>query len=203
MFDARLRPLIDPPLNRAAVLLARAGLGADMLTLAGFGLGLAAAACIALDLLLPALVLFGLNRLLDGLDGAVARQTAPTDRGGFLDIVLDFTAYGLLALGFALRDPADALPAAFLLASFMGTGSSFLAYAIIAARRGLETEARGKKSFFHLGGLAEGGETIAFFLVCLLVPAGFAPLAWAFGILCWLTVVGRVWAGWRDFAGPA
>ena len=53
-----------------------------------------------------ALLLFILNRLFDGLDGAVARATRRTDRGGFLDIVFDFAVYGAVPLAFALREPA-------------------------------------------------------------------------------------------------
>ena len=201
MLDSRLRPLIDPPLNRLAALLGGSGITADAMTLFGFGLGAAAAAAVALDQVWLGLALFLMNRFADGLDGALARLHAPTDRGGFLDIVLDFVAYGLLALGFAIRDPAAAaLPAAFLLASFMGTGSSFLAYAVLAAKRGQTTSLRGRKSFYHLGGLTEGTETIAFFALCLLLPQHFPLLAWIFGVLCWLTALGRVAAGWRDFA---
>ena len=200
MLDSHLRPLIDPPLNRLASWLGRSGLGADALSLGGFGLGVAGAAALALDHPLPGLALFLANRLADGLDGALARRSRPTDRGGFLDIVLDFIVYGLMALAFAIRDPAAALPAAFLLASFMGTGSSFLAYAIFAAKRGQSTELRGRKSFYHLGGLTEGTETIIFFVICLLLPGWFPLLAWIFGAACWLTTLGRVAAGWRDFA---
>ncbi len=200
MLDSHLRPLIDPPLNRLAAWLERGGLGADAVSLCGFGLGLAGAAALALDHPLPGLALFLANRLADGLDGALARRRQPTDRGGFLDIVLDFVVYAVTALGFAIRDPAAALPSAFLLASFMGTGASFLAYAVMAAKRGWSTELRGRKSFYHLGGLTEGTETIAFFAACLLLPGWFPVFAWIFGAACWLTTLGRVAAGWRDFA---
>ncbi|WP_300301844.1 CDP-alcohol phosphatidyltransferase family protein [Ferrovibrio sp.] len=198
MFDPYLRPLIDPPLRRLAH---RLRWHADAVTLGGFALGLAAALALALDQGLVALLLFLLNRLADGLDGALARINGPTDRGGLLDIVLDFAVYALLAFAFAWRDPpAAALPAAFLLAAFMATASSFLAYAIIAAKRGQDTEARGRKSFYHLGGLTEGTETILFFALCLALPGWFPLLAWMFGALCLLTALGRVASGWRDFA---
>lgn len=200
MLDSRLRPLIDPPLNRLASRLGRSGIGADAVSLIGFALGVAGAAALALDQPLLGLSLFLANRLADGLDGALARLGQPTDRGGFLDVVLDFLVYGLMALAFAIRDPAAALPAAFLLTSFMGTGSSFLAYAILAAKRGQSTELRGRKSFYHLGGITEGTETIVFFVACLLLPAAFPALAWIFGAACWLTTLGRLAAGWRDFA---
>jgi phosphatidylglycerophosphate synthase len=142
----------------------------------------------------PGLALLLLNRLADGLDGAVARRGAGlTDRGGFLDIVLDFVLYSGIVFAFALADPArNALPAAFLIFSFVGTGASFLAFAVMAAKRGIATEARGRKSLYYLGGLTEGAETIACLALFCLVPAAFPALAWGFGALCWLTTAVRV-----------
>lgn len=201
MLDARLRRLIDPPLERAAAGLVRAGWTADAVTLAGFGLGLLAMLAIALGHPLLGLALFLLNRLGDGLDGAVARRTALTDRGGFLDIVLDFVLYSGIVFAFALADPGrNALPAAFLVFSFVGTGTSFLAFAVMAAKRGLTSEARGAKSLYYLGGLTEGTETIACFALCCLWPAAFPAVAWAFGALCWLTTAVRVVTGARTLA---
>ncbi len=201
MLDPWCRRIIDPPLNAAGRRLAQAGIGADAMTLAGLTIGLAAVPALAWGQYGLALGLILANRLADGLDGAIARARGPTDRGGYLDIVADFAFYGLVPFGFALADPArNALPAAFVLASFMGTASSFLAFAALAAKRGLTTAARGRKSFYHLGGLAEGTETILFLVACCLLPQWFPLLAWGFGALCWLTTLGRVAAGWRDLA---
>lgn len=201
MLDPWSRRLIDPPLNAIGGLLARAGLGADAVTLAGLVIGLGAVPALAFGHFWLALGLILANRLADGLDGSIARAAGASDRGGYLDIVADFVFYGLIPFGFALADPArNALPAAFVLASFMGTASSFLAFAALAAKRGLTTTRRGQKSFYHLGGLAEGSETILFLVAGCLFPAWFPWLAWGFGSLCWLTTLGRVAAGWRDLA---
>lgn len=199
MLDAALRRVIDPPLRRLAAPLARAGVGADAVTWTGFALGLGAATAVALGQPLAGLGLFLANRLADGLDGAIARRRGTTDFGGYLDIVLDFLVYAALAAAFGLADPAQSAPALLLVVSFVGSGTSFLAYAIVAAKRGLETRVRGTKSFYHLGGLAEGSETILFFVACCLLPQHFAPLAWSFAALCLLTAVGRVAAARRDF----
>lgn len=200
MLDAALRRRLDPWLDRAGRELARLGIGADVLTLSGFALALAAMVAIALGSYGSGLALFLAGRILDGLDGAVARVRGITDRGGFLDIVLDFVAYSGTAFAFALADPArNALAAAFLLFSFVGTGSSFLAFAAVAARRGLETRARGIKSLYYLGGLTEGTETIAFFVLCCLWPRQFPLLAVLFGTACWITTAARILAGWRTF----
>lgn len=193
MLDRYLRPLIDPPLDRLGRVLARAGLGADAVTLAGLVLGLGAGVAIALGALPLALVLILASRLADGLDGAVARATRPSDLGGFLDIVADFFFYAAVPLGFVLADPAaHGLAGAALLAAFYVNAASFLGFAILAAKRGLTTEARGRKAWYHSGGLLEGTETILFFLAFCLFPGAFVPLAWIFAALCLVTALGRV-----------
>ncbi len=199
MFDAKLRPLIDPPLNAAGRRLAAWGISADVVTLTGMMLGLTAGAALADGGFALALALIIANRLLDGLDGAVARARGLTDFGGYLDIVADFIFYVSVPLGFALADPANALPAALLLASFTLTGISFLAFATLAAKRGIETAAHGRKSFFYNTGLAEGAETIAVFIAMCLWPDWFATIAYGYAVLCLLTVIQRSFAARAAF----
>ncbi len=192
MLDARIRRAIDPTLDRMGAALARLGLGANAVTVGGFLLGAGAWGALAAEAYGMALALILANRLADGLDGAVARQTGLTDLGGYLDIVLDFIFYAGVPFFFAVGRPETALPAAFLTFCFVGTGGSFLAFAALAAKRGLDTKARGRKSIYYLGGLTEGTETIGFFLAICLLPDHFALLAWAFGGLCWLTTACRI-----------
>jgi len=199
MFDARLRPLIDPPLNRLGRALAGWRIGANSITLTGMALGLAAATAIALGHVDTGLMLILINRLLDGLDGAVARATRQSDFGGYLDIVADFVFYVAVPVGFAVLDEANRLPAALLLASFALTGTSFLAFATMAAKRGLETTAHGRKSFFYNTGLAEGTETILAFVVMCLWPAHFGRIALLFAALCIVTVFQRTLTAWKHF----
>ena len=200
MLDAPLRKVIDPPLAALARQAIRLGITANTVTAIGFLFGIAGAAAIAFGYLYIALALIILNRIADGLDGAIARLTHTTDLGGYLDIVGDFIFYAAVPLGFAVLDPArNAIPACFLLVSFIGTRSSFLAYAITAEKRKISTDIRGKKSFYYLGGLTEGTETIAFFLACCLFPSQFPILAWIFGIACWVTIATRVLAAIRTF----
>lgn len=203
MFDALLRPLVDPALNRAGRLIARLGVSADHLTLAGAGLGIGAGFAIATQNYLAGLGLVVLSRLLDGLDGAVARATATTDFGGYLDIVCDFVFYVAVPMGFAFAEPANMAPALVLTASFALTGASFLAYAAIAEKRGLTTSRHGAKSFFFQTGLAEGAETIVAFLLMCLLPQHFGVISWVFAGLCGLTVAQRVMAARRAFRGTA
>lgn len=193
MLDAAARRLIDPPLDRAAARLCAAGISADTATVVGFALGVAAMVAIGLGLPLLGLGLLLANRLLDGLDGAVARRNGTTDLGGYLDIVLDFIVYAGMVFAFAAHDPArNALAASFLLLAFMGTGSSFLAFAVMAAKRRIETSTRGAKSLYYLGGLTEGTETIAFLVACCLFPGAFPVLATLFAVMCWITTAGRI-----------
>lgn len=199
MFDASVRKWIDPPLNWAGKQLAYLGLNANTITLVGFALGVAAWVALALTAYPWALGFILLGRLFDGLDGAVARACKPTDLGGYLDIVLDFLFYAGVPFFFAVGQPEQALPAAFLVFSFVGTGSSFLAFAAIAAQRGLSTEMRGRKSIYYLGGLTEGTETIVLFILLCLLPNYFALLAWGFGSLCWLTTLGRIYSAVTAF----
>lgn len=202
MLDSRLRSLIDPPLESIARSLSSRGIGADQITLAGGVLGVAAAIAVAGRHWMPALALFLAGRLLDGLDGAVARQTAPTDRGGFLDITVDFVVYAAMPLAFAVADPAaNALAAAGLLAAIIVNGTAFLGFAVMAARRGIETRAQGAKSLYYLAGLAEGGETVLFYAAFCLWPDAFAPLATVFAVLCLVSGIARLVMGWAMLKG--
>lgn len=192
MFDVSVRRVIDPVLDRFAGTFVRAGVGANTITVVGFALGAAGCAALAMRRYNLALALVLLNRLADGLDGAVARQRGATDLGGYLDIVLDLIFYSGVPFAFAVSRPEFALPAAFLIYSFIGTGGSFLAYATFAEKRASTSNQRRRKSFFYSAGLMEGTETVVFFVLFCLFPNLFATLAWTFGTLCWLTAAVRI-----------
>ena len=197
MLDRFALRVLHPVLEPLARTLVRWGVGANAVTLVGFLVGLIAAFLIATSAYLAGAIAIFASRLLDGLDGAVARQTQPTDAGGFLDIALDFLFYASIPLAFAIANPAqNALPAATLLAAFIGTGSTFLAFATLAAKRGLTNTAYPNKSFFFLGGLTEGFETLVCFVCMCLWPQHFAVLAYGFSTLCACTIAMRLWWGW-------
>ncbi|RUT31324.1 CDP-alcohol phosphatidyltransferase family protein [Arsenicitalea aurantiaca] len=200
MLDTHMRRLIDPPLDRAGRALADAGIGANQVTLAGLVIGLGAAIAIGLGWFVLALVLVIVSRLLDGLDGAVARRNGVTDFGGFLDIACDFAFYGAVPLAFAIHDPAqNGLAAALLLAAFYVNGTSFLGYAVLAERRRMSTDARGLKTLYFTGGLLEGTETIAFFIAFVIWPDWFWLLALVFAAGCLVTTASRVMLAWKIF----
>jgi phosphatidylglycerophosphate synthase len=200
MLDRFAMALLRPAITGVARTLAGAGIVANRITLLGFGIGMGAALAIALGSYLPGAALILLSRLCDALDGAVARQTQATDAGGFLDIALDFVFYASIPLAFACASPAaNALPAAALLAAFMGTSSSFLAFAALAAKRGMVNAAFPDKSIYFLGGLTEATETLALFMAMCLWPQHFATLAYGFALLCAITTASRIGWGWKAF----
>lgn len=200
MIDRYLQPMQKALLRPPARALAAMGVNADQVSIAGFGLGVLGAMALIPGWYGLALVLILGNRVMDGLDGALARIKGATDRGAFLDIALDFLFYALVPLGFAFANPpANALPAALLIAAFVGTGSSFLAFASIAARRGLQATDYPSKGIYYLGGLTEGAETIALFIAMCLWPTAFPTLAVLFAILCLITTATRLRMGWQAF----
>jgi phosphatidylglycerophosphate synthase len=202
MFDRAANAALTPLLQAGARALVRLGVGADTVSVVGFCIGIGGAVSIACEAYLIGLALILLSRLADGLDGAVARLTnSATDRGAFLDITLDFVFYASIPLAFAFAEPAaNALAAATLLAAFIGTGSSFLAYAVLAERRGLPASvAYPHKGLHYLGGLTEAGETLACFALMCLWPQHFGLFAFGFALLCALTTAGRIAAGVSAF----
>ncbi len=200
MLDGMMRRLIDPVLDRIAQRLVLRGIGADTVTFTGFALGLVSALGVAVEADAAALLALALSRLCDGLDGAVARRTQATDRGGYLDIVLDFAFYGAIPLAFALRDPqANAIPATVLIFTFYVNGASFLAFSAIAAKRQMDSQVRGLKSIYLTIGLAEGTETIIAFAAMMLFPAYFAVIAYFFAGLVMMTTISRLTLAWKVF----
>ena len=193
MLDGHFRKRLDPWLDRAGRSLAVRGIGANAATITGFLIGLMAAIAIVLDAYAWAFVLIGVSRICDGLDGAVARATQKTDFGGFLDIVLDFAFYGLIPFAFILADPYEnGVAGGLLLLSFYINGSSFLAFSIMAEKRGLATDVRGTKSLYFTTGLAEATETIAVFLAFCLFPQWFSEIAIIFAFVCFYTALSRI-----------
>ena len=201
MLDRMAMAAIKPGVDALAGVLVRWRITPNQVTVAAFALGLFAAVLIAAHAYLWAAAVILFSRLLDALDGAVARASGSvTDQGGFLDIALDFLFYAGIPLGFAVVNPgANALAAATLLAAFIGTGSSFLAFAVMAAKRNMTSTAYPNKSFYFLGGLTEATETLAFFVAMCIWPAHFAVLAYLFAALCGVTIFTRIVWGMRAF----
>lgn len=193
MLDGLIRAHIDPPMNALGQRVASMRVTADQVTVIGLIAGVGAGAAIAAGWFYLALFFIALSRFADGLDGAIARATRKTDLGGYLDIVFDFVFYAAVPLGFVIYDPtANGLAGAVLLAAFYVNGATFLAFAALAARRGLSTQARGPKSIYYTTGLAEGSETILVFVALCLWPSWFVLIASVFAGVCLVTAAARV-----------
>lgn len=198
MLDARVTPVVKILLAPIVKLLNRTRVTPDQLTFFGFLIGLMAVPFLVFHWWYAALAMVLLNRILDGLDGALARyQGSNSSAGGFLDICLDFLFYASIPLGFAFADPSqNAVPAAVLLAVFIGTGASFLAFAIAAEKYQLTKPQFEYKSFYYLEGLTEGTETILFFIAFCIWPEYFPWLAFIFAAAGFITIVTRVYGGY-------
>lgn len=197
MLDRWTMPLTHRPLERLALEL-KGHATPDQVTFAAFLIGITALPLLAWEHYSLALVAVLLNRLGDGLDGALARVTGQnSEAGGFLDIGLDFVFYAAVVLGFALANPVEnALAAALLLFAFIGTGTSFLAFAIAAKQRGVERPDFPQKAFYYLEGLTEGTETVTALVVFCLFPQNFPLLAGIFAAACLITTATRLWGGY-------
>jgi len=199
MLDPFMRTLIDKPLNIVGKRVAAFGITANATTIAGFIFGGCAMFLIAKTYYLTAALFFALNRICDGLDGAIARQTYLSDFGGFLDIVCDMIIYAGIVFAFGLSDSTRWFFAAFLIFSFVGPMIAFLAYAVVAEKRKHTTQKRGKKSFYYLGGLCEGTETAVTLLSMCLFPGYFNIICIVYGVLCWFTTLERIYKAWHEF----
>lgn len=198
MLDRLSIKVIRAPLTLGARLLNKCGITANQTTVFGFIVGCFALPALVTEQYLWALLFIVLNRICDGLDGALARIQGITDSGGFLDISLDFLFYSLIPFGFVLANPEqNAVAGAFLIFSFIGTGSSFLAFAVMAGKRGIENPVYKHKSLYYMSGLTEGTETIACFISFCLLPSHFSMLAYLFGAACWFTTATRIYSGFH------
>lgn len=199
MLDTTLRKIMDPALKPVASLLVKIGFSANEITVFGFIFGVFSWITLAMNMYYFALGMLLISRILDGLDGLVAQKTIQTQIGGYLDIVLDFIFYSGVPFFFAIGKPEFTLSASFLIFSFVGTGSSFLAYSAMAAKNGITNKKHKNKAIYYLGGLTEGTETILLFIFICLNPNSFPQAAWIFGSLCWLTTFTRIYTAFVNF----
>lgn len=167
----------------------------------GLGVGLGACAAAGVGWWYLALALWWANRLLDGLDGPLARVAGATDRGGFLDIVADFTVYGGFVVGVAVAVPEARLACVVLFATYYVSGVAFLAWSSAAERRGRDHG--DDRSLHFVSGIAEGAETIVAYTLFCLFPQYAATIAWVFAALVGVTAVQRVVWGYRWLSVPA
>jgi phosphatidylglycerophosphate synthase len=195
VLDAQLRRAMDPSLAVAGRRLANVGVRAGVLTTASFLAGAGACAAAATRAWPFALALWLANRVLDGLDGPVARARGTSDLGGFFDIVGDFAIYGGFVVGVAIAVPPARLACAVLLLCYYVSGTALLALSSLLERRGRSSDEQ--RSLRFTGGLAEGAETIVVYTLFCLLPGSAQPIAWGFAAAVGITALQRVVFGMR------
>ncbi|GAA0207217.1 CDP-alcohol phosphatidyltransferase family protein [Cytobacillus oceanisediminis] len=194
MLDHAARRLTGPPLDRLAVRVAARGVPATAITGAGWLVGVGACLAVLAQWWNLALVLWLLNRTLDGLDGAVARQHGATDLGGFLDLLADFSIYAGLVLAVAVAVPDARLACVALLLAYYLSGTAFLTLSSILERRGSDRH-NDARSLRFVGGLAEGTETVIAYVLITLLPQHAATIAWIFAAVVAVTALQRTAEG--------
>ena len=192
MIDDKLNNFLKPYLSFLAKIIIKLNISANIITFLGFFLGLCCFYSIINFYFMGAFLFLVLNRLCDGLDGAVARLLGPTDIGAIYDITLDFVFYSLFPIAFIFVDIKNSYAICFLLLSFVSTQTTFLASAWFIEKNKILVSTRQKKSFFYIGGITEGFETIICFILMLFFYESVELIAYIFGILCWITSISRV-----------
>ena len=192
MFDGQINKTLKPLLDFLAKKLSQFNIQPNVVTLIGFCSGLCCFYFIVKEMFIYASIFLFLNRFCDGLDGALARLVGQTDIGAFYDIISDFLFYSLYPISFIFLDVENAYSICFLLLSFVATQTTFLASAWIVEKNKLLISKNQKKSFFYIGGITEGFETIICFIMMLLFYEYINYISYIFGILCWITFITRV-----------
>ncbi|MGB3684791.1 MAG: CDP-alcohol phosphatidyltransferase family protein [Ornithinimicrobium sp.] len=229
MLDASMRALLAKPLDDVARVIDRSIVTPDRVTLVGLVLGLGSAVAAGLQWWLPALLLWLMSRLCDGVDGPLARRRASSgppgggeesaagsgrrahhpEAGGFLDITADFLVYGATVVGVAIGVTASAasggydaswLPFAVVLVAYYVNGTAFLAFSSVAERTGHQLD--DGRSFSFLGGLAEGTETIAVHSLWLILPFYAEQIAWVWAAIVAISAAQRMIGGYRTLRRP-
>ena len=192
MFDGQINKILNPALDVLAKKLLQFKIQANTITFTGFFFGLCFFYFTVNGMFIYASIFLFLNRFCDGLDGSLARLVGQTDIGAFYDIVSDFLFYSLFPISFIFLDIENAYSICFLLLSFVATQTTFLASAWIVEKNKILISENQKKSFFYIGGITEGFETILCFILMLSFYEYINYIAYTFGALCWITFVTRV-----------
>jgi phosphatidylglycerophosphate synthase len=144
-----------------------------------------------------ALALWLLNRILDGLDGLIARlHDTQSDFGGYVDILTDFVIYAALPIGLVVGSPSSEryLALAFLLGSFYVNTASWMYLAAILEKRAAH-DPDTQTTIVMPAGLIGGFETIIAYGIFLLFPAFITTLFSIFAALVFITTIQRlIWA---------
>ncbi|HAX18149.1 MAG TPA: CDP-alcohol phosphatidyltransferase [Actinobacteria bacterium] len=195
MFDEKLRKIKDDILTAFTGGMA-SGINPEHITYCAFIAGTASAAAVIYGYLLPGLFLWILNRILDGLDGALARRyKKQTDKGAYLDIMADFAVYAMIPISFALKTNLKEIwiAAVFLLGSFYINTASWLYLSAILEKRRKEADNGILTSVVMPKGLVEGFETIIFYSLFFIFPSYLILLFSIMSVMTMISTMQRVY----------
>jgi phosphatidylglycerophosphate synthase len=219
MRDAALRRQKDRWLEPIATQ-ALAGVHPNSISAAALVVGLLAAAAAWQGMLWLGLLLWIGNRVLDGLDGVVARKYGKqSDFGGYLDLALDYVVYLAIPVAFVALEPS---PLRFwggllLISSFVLNLMSWSVLSAILEKRRWQAAARsqereGARAFGRQPerqperqttvemppGLIEGAETIAFYTLFFLLASQVSFLFLLMALLVFFTAAQRIWWAYNN-----
>jgi phosphatidylglycerophosphate synthase len=181
MFDAQLKAWIDRPLADAAGWVAPLGIRANWVTIAGGAVAFVAMLLVSRGHGWIAVGFVLLNRVLDGLDGPLARATGgATQRGAYLDAVFDTLFFASLPFGFALAEPEKAVAAVFLLLGLIVLGAASWT---MVEKRGAQGEPLGMAEALVV--------TVIYVAVCAF-PGWFSIAAYVLGLIAFILAGVRV-----------
>jgi phosphatidylglycerophosphate synthase len=196
MHDAILRARKNRLMTPVAVRLFRA-VHPNWVSLGAMVVGLLSALAILQHAYMLGLGLWLLNRVLDGLDGVVARAHAKqSDFGGYLDLLLDFIVYLLIPIAFMAAHPTlgNLWAGILLISSYVLNTLSWTVLSALLEKRAVQSKAR-LTSIAMPSGLIEGAETILFYILFFLLPHFISYIFAVMGLLVLFTTIQRlVWA---------
>jgi phosphatidylglycerophosphate synthase len=205
MFDTALRRTKDRFGEPVAAIFK--GVSPNTISLASFVVGILAAGLAFQGWFGLALLLWLVSRVLDGLDGLIARVLhKQTDFGGYLDILCDFAVYATLPIAIVLNQPTQEryLALVFLLAAFYVNGASWMYLAAILEKRssqyvGDPAAPPVMTSIVMPSGLVGAAETILAYCLFLIWPSQAALLFTVFGLMVVFTTLQRLAWAWKTF----
>lgn len=195
MFDEPLRRFKDRIGKPLANLLS--GISPTAISMLALVVGLLASFAVYKNQYFVALGLWILNRVLDGLDGLVARlHNKQSDFGGYVDILTDFVTYAALPIGLVAGSPSSEryFALSFMLASFYVNTASWMYLAAIFEKRAAHDPST-QTTIVMPKGLVGGFESIIAYSIFILFPAYITILFSIFSALVSITIIQRlIWA---------
>jgi phosphatidylglycerophosphate synthase len=197
VFDHLLRGFKDRLLAPLATLFR--GVSPNIISVVALLFGLGAALAAWRGAFGAGLALWIANRVTDGLDGTVARQSErQSDFGGYLDILLDFVVYAAIPVGFAIgsRVPSVLGSATILEGAFFVNACSWMYLSAVLEKRQSGAQSRGELTTVTMPpALVAGFETIVFYALFFLFPDRLTILFTIMAAMVGVNIVQRlVWA---------